>query len=124
MLNDGSKKLILVVDDSVDNRALLTVLLEAKGFLVLSAENGRDALSILRELSHLPDLIFLDAQMPIMDGYEFRTEQRKFQRLREIPVVVMSADCSESMYERMDHPGHILVKPLSVETVLARAMSC
>lgn len=120
---ESRKGLILIVDDSVDNRALLTMLLEAKGFAVLTAENGREALSLLFELHTLPDLIFLDAQMPVMNGYEFRVEQGKSERLRDIPVIVMSADSSGEMYERMNHPTDILVKPLRTEIVIERAIS-
>lgn len=122
-MNFADQKLILIVDDSVDNCALLKMLLEAKGFKTLTAKNGRDALALLVELTQLPDLIFLDAQMPVMNGFEFRVEQEKNSRLREIPVVVMSADSSESMFERMNHPLDVLIKPLRSETVLERAIS-
>ncbi|MBK7891189.1 MAG: response regulator [Bdellovibrionales bacterium] len=120
----NAEKLILIIDDSVDNCLLLTTALEGNGFSVISAENGRAALSLLTGLTRLPDLIFLDAQMPVMDGYEFRREQSQCERIREIPVVVMSADCSNEMHERMNYPKHILTKPLRLNTIVERAASC
>jgi CheY-like chemotaxis protein len=117
-LNDSAEKLILIIDDSVDNQALLTVLFQAKGYRVLSASNGEAALGLLRELTYLPDLILLDAQMPVMDGYQFRQEQCKTDRLRSIPVVVMTGDCCVQTEERMIHPEAIMIKPLSVSSIL------
>ncbi len=122
-MNENTEKLVLNIDDSVDNCLLLTTALEGNGFSVISAENGRAALSLLAELSKLPDLIFLDAQMPVMDGYEFRREQSQCERIREIPVVVMSADCSHEMHERMNHPKHILTKSLSLNIIVERAVA-
>jgi two-component system response regulator VicR len=73
----NSGKLILIVDDSKDNQDLLKLVLVSKGYSVHCASNGQEALVMLFELSILPDLILLDAKMPVMDGYEFRVQQKK-----------------------------------------------
>ena len=116
-MTESTQKLILIIDDSLDNQALLSLLLEAKGFHVLCASNGSEALCTLRELAFLPDLILLDAQMPVMDGYQFREEQCKTDRLRLIPVVVMTGDCCVKTEERMNHPEAIMIKPLQVSSI-------
>ena len=113
-MKSNSSKLILVVDDSTDNQDLLKMLLVAKGYNVYCVSNGKEALSLLSELSHLPDLILLDALMPIMDGHEFRVEQGKNDRIKHIPVVVMTGDTDEDMDEKMNHPSQIIMKPFDI----------
>lgn len=110
-------KLVLVIDDSKDNQMLLTMLLNSKGFRVYTASNGREALDLLSELSILPDLILLDAQMPVMDGYQFRSEQKLSPRLKDIPVVVMTATNEIETAEKMLEPKKILVKPLNCKMI-------
>jgi CheY-like chemotaxis protein len=86
----AESNLILVVDDDRDIRETLTDVLQDEGFKVVSAANGRDALSYLRG-STRPCLILLDLMMPVMDGWAFRHFQSEDPSLREIPVVVLSA---------------------------------
>lgn len=121
-MKSNSNKLILVVDDSTDNQDLLKMLLVAKGYNVYCVSNGKEALSLLSELSHLPDLILLDAQMPVMDGHEFRVEQCKNERIKDIPVVVMTGDADEDLDDKMIHPQKILMKPFDI-TMLVDSVS-
>src|SRR5690349_1848715 len=81
---------VLVVEDSTDARQMLASLLEVEGFAVRTAANGREALDQLRA-GPPPCLILLDLMMPVMDGYQFRAEQRQDPGLSPIPVVVVSA---------------------------------
>jgi CheY-like chemotaxis protein len=81
---------ILVVDDDVDIRASLCDFLEDEGYTIATAANGRDALDYLRG-NPAPSVVLLDLMMPIMDGYEFRTEQKRDPAIAAIPVVVMTA---------------------------------
>lgn len=112
------KKLILIVDDSLDNQTLLNNIFTSKGFSAHCASNGAEALHILRELSYLPDLILLDAQMPVMDGYQFRIEQSKDERIKNIPVVVMTGDTDQEMGHDMLNPLGVLIKPLQIQSVI------
>jgi CheY-like chemotaxis protein len=80
---------VLVVDDDPDTCLLLQTYLGLAGFNVLTASNGRDALTQLAETR--PSVILLDLMMPIMDGVEFRRRQQRDIRLRDIPVVCLSA---------------------------------
>ncbi len=80
---------ILVVEDDVSTRELLSRTLEKEGWPVSTAENGRVALD--KVAASRPALILLDLMMPEMDGFEFITELRKREDWRSIPVVVITA---------------------------------
>jgi CheY-like chemotaxis protein len=105
---------ILVVDDDVFATDSLTDILAGQGYAVATAKNGREALNHLRGAS-LPRLIILDLFMPEMDGWEFRREQLKDAKLRDIPVVVMTG---ASVYAGID-ANVIVHKPLDVERFLS-----
>ncbi len=112
------KKTILIVDDSLDNQTLLDLIFTSKGYDAHCASNGSEALHILKELPSLPDLILLDAQMPVMDGYQFRLEQSKDERIKSIPVVVMTGDTDREMDHNMLNPLGVLIKPLQIKSVI------
>ncbi len=117
--------LLLIIDDSLDNQVLLKMLFKSKGFQVHCAANGREAIDQLTELSILPDLILLDCNMPVMDGHEFRVEQEKNERIKYIPVVVMTADSDlDEIDENMLHPRGILTKPLDVSSIIKTVSDC
>jgi class 3 adenylate cyclase len=80
---------ILIADDNRVNRLLLARGVEQQGHVVVFAENGREALELLRNDNF--DLILLDVLMPELDGYEVLAELKDDARLREIPVVMTSA---------------------------------
>jgi signal transduction histidine kinase len=84
---------LLLVEDDASIRLALSDMLEDEGFAVTTAINGRDALDELRQ-SAPPDVIVLDLMMPVMDGWEFRVEQRSDPMLAGIPLLAMSADLS------------------------------
>jgi CheY-like chemotaxis protein len=81
---------ILVVEDDADIRHALMELLNEEGYQVDGAGNGLEALAALRG-GPRPDLILLDLMMPIMDGWQFRSAQRKDPSLAAIPVVLLTA---------------------------------
>jgi CheY-like chemotaxis protein len=81
---------VLIVDDDPIVRKMLERLLHVQGFAPVTAPNGRLALEYLR-MGGVADVILLDLAMPVMDGREFRIEQERDERLRAIPVVVMSS---------------------------------
>lgn len=86
-----SRARILVVDDDLDVRETLADVLSDAGYEVHVAEHGGEALAVLRAARDLPGLILLDLAMPVMDGWQFRAEQRRDAMLAEIPVVTFSA---------------------------------
>ncbi len=83
-------KSILIVDDDVDVREMLSQFFSIEGYTVATARNGQDALEQLRK-GQQADLILLDLMMPVMDGWQFRVEQQRDPNLASIPVVVLSA---------------------------------
>jgi signal transduction histidine kinase/CheY-like chemotaxis protein len=92
---------VLVVDDDVAVRQLLRRMLEPEGYTVVEAENGREALDRLREVS--PGVVLLDLMMPEMDGFEFVAEFRRHAAWRAIPIVVITAkDLTRDDHERLN----------------------
>jgi|SRR5215813_10662002 len=80
---------ILVVDDFDDTRLLLRTWLERKGFRVIEAENGNEAVASAE--SSAPDLIIMDLQMPELDGLAAARRIRNVKKLASIPIVAVSA---------------------------------
>lgn len=111
-------KKILVVEDDRDIRKNLTKLLESEGYSVDVAENGRIALDQLHQSADLPALIILDLMMPIMDGFQFRDEQRKFARLSSIPVAIMTADGHIEEKKIRANANAALRKPADIDAIL------
>jgi CheY-like chemotaxis protein len=80
---------VLLVEDNEVNRYLVRFVLEKGGFRVITAGNGREAIDLAR--LHRPDLILMDIQMPVMDGYEATMHLKADAQLRAIPVVALTA---------------------------------
>jgi CheY-like chemotaxis protein len=80
--------MLLLVDDEIDLREMLTHYLTLHGHTVQGAENGLEALHLAKQ--NLPKLILLDLNMPVLNGWEFLSERRSCPQLSEIPVVVIS----------------------------------
>lgn len=80
---------ILLVDDTEDNRDMLTRRLQKRGFDVVGAVDGVDACE--KALAETPDLILMDMQMPVMDGYEATRTIKSEAATRDIPVVGLTA---------------------------------
>ena len=86
---------ILVVDDSKGARMVISKEMLSNGFKVLMAENGREALEMAKELK--PDIIAMDVEMPVMNGFEACRKLKDDPATREIPVVMISSnDSSET----------------------------
>ena len=107
---------ILVVDDDADIRDTLRDALEFEGYAVSVAANGRDAWETLRSPA-LPALILLDLMMPVMNGAEFLGLLRADDRLRKVPVVVVTALGSVAPTVKAESQGY-LPKPLELERLL------
>ena len=103
---------LLVVEDGRDNQRILRFLLEETGALVDIAENGREALDRVSASAKSYDLILMDIQMPVMDGYEATAELRRCGF--EAPIVALTAFASSRDLERCVDVGcsHFLTKPL------------
>lgn len=106
-------KVVLVVDDDRDARETLSAILESVGFSVFQAADGREGLARARD-SH-PAVIILDLEMPTLDGWGFRAQQRRDGAIADVPVVVVSGAVS-----RLDElcPAACLGKPYDVGLLL------
>lgn len=80
---------ILLADDNPGNREVARLALEAVGYEVVEAANGREALELARTI--LPKLLILDIQMPVLDGYGVIGELREDDRFRATPAIAMTA---------------------------------
>ena len=116
---NGEKGDLLVVDDNRVNRLLVARTLEQFGHRIAFAENGRQALEVLR--NRLADLVLLDIEMPGMNGYQTLEALRADPKLRDIPVVMMSSVDNIDSVARCIEMGaeDYLFKP--VNAVLLRA---
>ena len=89
---------ILIVDDNADHTMALAKVLQAKGYEVRSAANGREAIN--QVLSNVPDVVVLDLLMPEMDGASFLEVVRSYVRLQAIPVVVLTGVPESPLMDR------------------------
>lgn len=90
--------LVLVVDDSVTVRKVTSRLLERHGMSVLTAKDGVDAMLLLEE--HMPDLMLLDIEMPRMDGFEVATQVRADERLKHMPIIMITSRTGQKHRDR------------------------
>lgn len=113
---DPAATKILVVEDDPDLGDALCETLTMSGYRAAYAVDGIAALEMLRNGDDLPDLILLDLMLPRMDGWGFREAQLRDKRLKDIPVVVLSAvgDIVKPI-----NADHLLRKPVSSERLLA-----
>ena len=113
---------ILVIEDDKDITDAMRDALSYMGYQVLVAGNGQEALDLLQK-SEKPCMIFLDLMMPVMDGWEFRKIQQQNPLLKDIPVVVVSADGHAKKKAEMLQVQHALVKPIEFDDLVKVAQT-
>ncbi len=116
------KKTIMIIEDESDIRSSLKEILELVGYNVLTAENGLDALNILKA-SVTPNLILLDMKMPVMNGWEFADQFRKTYDHKSPIVVVTAAADSEQRAKDINAIGWIS-KPFELDMLLKKIKEC
>jgi len=109
------RKIILHVEDSVENRILIRRLLQYEGYQVLEAGNAEEALQLLQ--LHTPDLILMDMNMPNIDGYTLTSQIKKNPQLRRIPIIAITANVMRGDRERSMQAGcdGYFEKPIDVD---------
>jgi CheY-like chemotaxis protein len=112
-------KAILVADDDPDILSIVAMSLEAQGYTVYKAMNGREAVDLARQ--HRPDLVLMDMMMPLVSGYEAVGELKRDDATRQIPVVGLSAKAMASDMERATDVGidGYITKPFRIAQVLS-----
>jgi len=111
---------ILIADDNAFSRELMRELLEASGHLIIEAINGRNALDLIRR--YAPDLVFLDLQMPLQDGFSVLRDLRNEGRFDKLPVVAVTASAMIGDRERAIAAGFhsYIAKPIALCEVEAQ----
>ena len=120
------KFLILVVDDSADNVAMISLFLQQQGYRVLTAGNGEDAIAVATQM--MPNLILMDINLPTLDGLGATRRIRENDALRDIPIVAITAFGTEGFQRAAYDVGvsGYLTKPLDLDRMsqlIARLLS-
>jgi CheY-like chemotaxis protein len=121
-----SKFLILVVDDSPDNLAVISLYLQHQGYRVVTANNGEDAVTVAAQM--LPNMILMDINLPTLDGLGATRRIRETEALREVPVIAITAFGTEG-FQRAAYDAGVsgyLTKPLDLDRMnqlIARLLS-
>ena len=105
---------VLLVEDNQDNRNLMRFLLERNGYQVVTANNGKEALVVVREQQ--PDVILMDLSMPEMNGWDAAAAMKADPSLAGIPIIAVTAHTLPGDRRRILGAGfdHYISKPLNV----------
>ena len=111
---------ILVVEDQEDNRQIVRDLLTATDYEVMEAENGEEAIAAVAK--QRPDLILMDIQLPVMDGYEATRRIKADPALSAIPVIAVTSYALSGDEEKARAAGcdDFVPKPFSPRQLLAK----
>jgi DNA-binding response OmpR family regulator len=111
---------ILIAEDERDIRDLITFTLGFAGFEVVAAANGEEAVNLARQ--EIPDLILMDVRMPRMTGYEACSAMKADSKLKDIPVIFLSAKGQDSEIQTGLQVGAVdyLLKPFAPDQLTAR----
>jgi chemosensory pili system protein ChpA (sensor histidine kinase/response regulator) len=117
--SNDERTFVMVVDDSITVRRVTERLLERNGMRVVTAKDGVDAVSLLRD--HKPDVMLLDIEMPRMDGYEVAKHVRNDPQLRDIPIIMITSRVGQKHRARAIESGvdDYLGKPYQENQLLA-----
>ncbi len=113
-------KKVLVVDDDVRNIFALTSVLERHKMVVVPADNGKEAIEILKKTSDF-DIVLMDIMMPEMDGYETTARIRKMRQFKTIPIIALTAKAMKGDREKCLESGasDYIAKPVNSEQLLS-----
>lgn len=119
-MNPSESPVVLIVDDVMDNLALLHDALDESGFIVLVANNGASAIETA--VNALPDIILLDAIMPEMDGFAVCVKLKEHLDTSQIPIIFMTGLTETEHVVKAFQAGgaDYITKPIRIKEVLAR----
>ena len=120
----ASVKTVLVVEDYADSRFVLGRLLEMCGYRVLEAADGREAVKIAER--ECPDVVLMDLQMPVLDGFTATSLIRRSEGICRVPVIAVSAQCSREFVSAAARVGcdHFVPKPVDFDLLLEAVREC
>ncbi len=125
--NSPSDYVVLAIDDSSTDRAIIRKCLKPLGITLLEASNGLEGLEMLKNGDKTPDAILVDIEMPKMDGYTFASEVRKYNKFKNLPLIAVTSRVTKTDRMRGVESGmtEYITKPYSGEyltTVVRRSI--
>ncbi len=125
--NSPSDYIVLAIDDSNTDRAIIRKCLKPLGITLLEASNGLEGLEMLKNGDKTPDAILVDIEMPKMDGYTFASEVRKYNKFKNLPLIAVTSRVTKTDRMRGVESGmtEYITKPYSGEyltTVVKRSI--
>ncbi|WP_305865746.1 chemotaxis histidine kinase/response regulator CheAY2 [Helicobacter pylori] len=125
--NSPSDYVVLAIDDSSTDRAIIRKCLKPLGITLLEAANGLEGLEMLKNGDKIPDAILVDIEMPKMDGYTFASEVRKYNKFKNLPLIAVTSRVTKTDRMRGVESGmtEYITKPYSGEyltTVVKRSI--
>ncbi len=117
-------KTVLIVEDYADSRFMMARLLEMSGFRVLEAADGREAVEIAER--ECPDVVLMDLQMPVLDGFTATSIIRRIESTCRVPVIAVSAQSGEDYIAAARRVGcdHFVAKPVDFDLLLELVREC
>ncbi|KFH27143.1 chemotaxis histidine kinase/response regulator CheAY2 [Helicobacter pylori] len=125
--NSPSDYIVLAIDDSSTDRAIIRKCLKPLGITLLEASNGLEGLEMLKNGDKTPDAVLVDIEMPKMDGYTFASEVRKYNKFKNLPLIAVTSRVTKTDRMRGVESGmtEYITKPYSGEyltTVVKRSI--
>ncbi|MBP7088169.1 MAG: response regulator [Candidatus Omnitrophica bacterium] len=112
-------KRILIIDDEIDVMKMLVYRIEAKGYEVLTATNGKEAIEITK--TNIPNLIFLDYRLPDMKASDISKIIRENDLLKNIPIILITASIEEIMNKAQECGANDYIgKPIEPDILYAK----
>lgn len=102
-MTDTKNRTILIVEDEIQNRKLFRDVLQYRGYTVFEAMNGKEGVALAKK--HLPDLILMDIQMPVMDGLSATRILKQNDTTQDIMVVALTANAMPGDKEKILEAG-------------------
>lgn len=117
---------VLIVDDSLSVRRVMTNLVKNQGWAPLAAKDGVEAIEVLQRSSRPPDVILMDVEMPRMDGYELTTTLRAQKNYKNTPIIMITSRAGEKHRNKAFAAGvnEFLVKPFQEDELISMVRSC
>ncbi|HEX8337398.1 MAG TPA: response regulator, partial [Pyrinomonadaceae bacterium] len=117
-------KTVLVVEDYADSRSMLGRLLEMSGYRVLEAADGREAVGVAER--ERPDVVLMDLQMPVLDGFTATSLIRRMESTCRVPVIAVSAQSTADYVAAARRVGcdHFVPKPIDFDLLLGLVRDC
>ena len=113
-------KRILIIEDQEDNRAIMRDLLSTAGYALIEAVDGEEGVKLAR--SERPDLILMDIQLPVLDGYEATRRIRAMPDLKSVPIIAVTSYALSGDEAKTREAGcdSYVAKPFSPRELLAK----